>query len=83
MSTRRTLPRVAYDGRLMAEDAAAKGLEPRDLVNTLRGHVSQRTIYRFLSNDVQSGRTAKLLAEAIGHDVSRYVIRSRSEAIAS
>lgn len=77
------LPRVAYDGQLMTEDAASKGLDARALAAKVSGKLSMRTVYRFLSNEVQSSATAVLLADAIGYDVGRYVIRSRSEAAAS
>lgn len=78
----RLVPRVAYDGRLMAEDAAAKGLGPQELADKTLGKLSQRTVYRFLSNEVQTNRTARVLAGVLGRNVARYVIRSRSQAVA-
>lgn len=74
MATRR-LPRVAYDGQLMAEDAAGKGWGPQELAAQTIGQVSQRTVYRFLSNEVQTVTTAKALAAALGRPVSRYLLR--------
>lgn len=72
----RSLPQVAYDGRLMLEDAATKGLDPKSLARKSRG-ISLRTVYRFLSNQVQTTATAKELARVIGRPVGRYVIRSQ------
>jgi hypothetical protein len=66
----------------MTEDAAAKGLEPKDLARLARGRLSLRTVYRFLSNEVQTGRTAKELAKIVNRPVSRYVIRTASQAVA-
>jgi hypothetical protein len=78
----RSFPQVAYDGRLMAEDAAVKGLDAKDLAARSGGELSLRTVYRFLSNDVQTPRTARILARLIGRPVGRYVIRSGSRAVA-
>lgn len=72
----RSLPRVAYDGKLMAEDVAEKGWEPRDLARRAKG-ISLRTVYRFLSGEVQTAHTAKELARVIEQPISRYLIRSR------
>lgn len=77
------LPQVAYDGQLMAEDAASVGLGPRELADKTRGKLSQRTVYRFLANEVQTNRTAKILAGVLKRSVGRYVIRSRQHALAS
>lgn len=77
----RSLPQIAYDGRLMAEDAAVKGLEPKDLAVRSRGQLALKTVYRFLGNEVQTGRTAKILAHIIGRPVSRYVIRTARPAV--
>lgn len=79
MATR--TPRVAFDGRLMAEDAAAKKLDAKKLA--LKTRLGLRTVYRFLSGEVQTQTTANALAKAIGQDVARYVIRTRREAMAS
>lgn len=80
----RSLPTVTYDGRLLLEDAAAKGLEPKDLADKSKGKLSLRTVYRFLSNEVQTGRTARILASIVGRPVGRYLVRSsRRLAVAS
>jgi len=65
----------------MLEDAASKGMDPKALARKCEG-ISLRTIYRFLSNQVQTTHTANELARVIGRPVGRYVIRSR-EALAS
>lgn len=81
----RSLPKVVYDGTLMLEDAASKGLDPKKLAAATKGkdRLSLRTVYRFLSNEVQTPNTARILAAVIGRSVARYIVRSRQEAIAS
>lgn len=81
MSTRST-PKVSYDGRLMTEDAASMNLGPQQLADLTNGQVAKRTVYRFLSNQVQTRRTAGILASVLCQDVARYVIRSRTSAAA-
>lgn len=83
----RSLPKVVFDGRLMLEDAAAKNLDPKQLASRAKGkdRLSLRTVYRFLSGEVQTQNTARILARIIGRPVSRYIVRSpsQSEALAS
>lgn len=76
----RLLPRVAYNGQLMAEDAASKGWGPRELASLANGALSQRTVYRFLSNEVQTVATATVLAGLLDKPVERYIVRSSSSA---
>lgn len=79
-----SLPKVTYDGQRMAEDAAAQGLGARELADKTRGKVSERTVYRFLSGEVQTVETAKILARVLGRRVARYIVRAaRPEALAS
>lgn len=77
------VPQVAYDGQLMAEDAASDGLGAKELAGLTQGKLSQRTVYRFLANEVQTNRTATILADVLKRPVGRYVIRSRESAVAS
>lgn len=72
----RSQPRITYNGQLMAEDAASKGFDAKKLAKLSDGRLSLRTIYRFLSNEVQTVTTANELARIIGRPVSRYVVRS-------
>lgn len=69
-----SMPRLQFDGRKLYEDAVAKGLDIPALVQ--RSGKSQRTVYRFITGDIQSTDTAQALARAIGYSVSRYLIRS-------
>jgi len=80
MATRQ-MPRVRFDGQLMTEDAAAKGWGPRELARKTKPAIHQRTVYRFLANDVQTVPTATALAKALGQPVERYILRAR-EAVA-
>lgn len=77
----RSMPRVAFDGQLMAEDAAVKGWGPQELAAKTRGKLSQRTVYRFLSNEVQTTRTAKILASVLGYSIRRYLISASRSAV--
>jgi hypothetical protein len=63
MATRR-LPRVAFDGRVMTEDVAAKGWTPQELARRTNGEVHKRAVYRFLSNQVQTVTTATVSAKS-------------------
>lgn len=74
----RSLPRVTFNGQLLLEDAAAKGLDAKALAQKTTGknRLSLRTVYRFLSGEVQTSRTANILASVIGKPVSRYIVRT-------
>jgi len=63
----------------MTEDAAFKGLDARKLAQLSDGRISLRTVYRFLSNQVQTVTTATELARLIGRPVGRYVLRASEE----
>lgn len=64
----------------MTEDAAVKGWGPQELAAQLRGVVSQRTVYRFLSNEVQTVATARAIASVLGYSIRRYLISSKAVA---
>ena len=51
-----------------------KGLDLDDLAR--KSGKSSRTVYRFISGDVQTPETATKLAAALGNRVSRYLIRA-------
>lgn len=76
----RSIPRVRYNGQLLMEDAAAAGLDAKALADRANGALTLRTIYRFLSGEVQTVQTANVLAAVLGQPVGRYV--ARSEAVA-
>lgn len=73
-------PRERYDVGLMVDDMALRGWLPTDLAR--KAHVSDMTVSRFLRGESQTAKTAKKLADALGHSIRRYLISSR-EAIAS
>lgn len=52
-----------------------RGWLPKDLAR--KAEVADMTVYRFLSGDTQTARTAKKLADALGYSVKRYLISSR------
>lgn len=68
------LPRLAYNGKLAFEDMVAKSLEIEDVVR--KSKLSQRTVYRFFSGELQTSNTAKRIAKALGYSTRRYLIRS-------
>lgn len=66
--------KVRYATDLMVEDMAARGWLPTDLAREAK--VSDMTVGRFLRSDVQTARTAKKLATALGRSIRRYLISS-------
>ena len=73
-------PTVRFNRQLMAEDMAVKGWAKLDLARKAR--VADMTVIRFLRGDQQTARTAKKLAQALGHSVQRYLISSQRSAVA-
>lgn len=73
-------PAVKFNWRLMAEDAAAKGMQPTDVAR--KAGVSDMSVLRFFRDQQQTARMAKKLARAIGRGLDRYVIRSQETAVA-
>jgi hypothetical protein len=67
-------PVVRFNTQLMAEDAAERGLSKDAWAQ--RAMVSDMTVIRFLRGEYQTPMTAKKLATALRHPVSRYLIRS-------
>jgi transcriptional regulator with XRE-family HTH domain len=76
---RAATPQIRFDAHLMAEDMAVLGWTKLDLAR--RARVADMTVIRFLRGERQTPRTAKKLADALGHTVRRYLISSR-EAVA-
>lgn len=57
-----------------------RGWMPRDIARI--AGISHRQVNRFLGGEVQTAKTAKKLADAMGYSPRRYVIRSQeSQAI--
>lgn len=71
---------ITYDVDRLIEDLALRGWLPTDLARAAK--VSDMTVSRFLRGEVQTARTAKKLATALGYSVRRYLISAR-EAVAS
>jgi plasmid maintenance system antidote protein VapI len=76
------MQRVRFDGRLVAEDMAAKGWQANDLARKVRPQVATSTITRFINGDSQTAPIAKRIAKALGHSVRRYIVSAES-AVAS
>lgn len=66
---------LLFDVSLMGRDMAAKGWLPADLARA--AGVSAMTVSRFLRQERQNARTAKLLAIALGYSVRRYLLAAR------
>lgn len=73
-------PIVRYDTRLMVADMARRGWNKSGLAAKAR--VSNMTVGRFLSGEVQTAPMAARLAKALGHSVDRYLVPVES-AVAS
>lgn len=63
---------VGYDVALLKQDMARRGWLPTHLARA--AGVSDMTVSRFLNGDIQTAPTAKKLAEALGRNVSRYIL---------
>lgn len=70
-----------FDDALMQDDIARQGWLPVDLAR--RAGVSHMTVARFLQRRVQTPRTAKKLAAALGFSVTRYFIPSRRSTVSA
>ncbi len=64
-------PVLMFDRQRLAEDMAAKGWDIKDLARS--ADISNRTVYRFLNGEIQTIRTVKKLASALGYSVRRYL----------
>jgi predicted transcriptional regulator len=71
------LPRVTFNGQLVAEDMAAKAWEIKDLAR--EANISLRTAYRFISGELQTITTGRQIARALGKPISRYLIRAAAQ----
>jgi transcriptional regulator with XRE-family HTH domain len=65
----------------MQDDMARQGWLTVDLAR--RARVSHMTVARFLQRRVQTPRTAKKLAKALGFSVTRYFIPSRPSTVSA
>ncbi len=68
-----------FDCDRLAEDVTLRGWLPIDLARA--AGVADMTVYRFLRGERQTPRTAKKLAEALGHPLERYLIQRRTELV--
>lgn len=66
-------PVVTYDTALLAQDMAVKGWLDKDLAR--EADVADRTVARFLTGQIQTAKTLKKLARALGRSTSRYIVR--------
>ena len=77
METQR--PRIRYDVDRMLADMAEKGWLATHLAKAAA--VSDMTVSRFLSGQIQTAPTAKKLARGLGRSIRRYIVLP--EALAS
>jgi transcriptional regulator with XRE-family HTH domain len=63
---------LRFDGQKVAFDMAGKPWDVQELAHKAR--LSERTVYRFINNEVQTLATARALAKALGFSVKRYLI---------
>lgn len=71
MGSARVTPRFTYKGSLVAADAARKGWNQAMLAH--ESGLSAMTISRFLSDQMQTPKSAARIARALGYDVQRYL----------
>lgn len=67
--------RVRFNTDRMATDAAAKGWNNSRLAEA--SGVSAMTVGRFMSGEHQTPPTAKKLADALGFNLARYIVKSK------
>jgi plasmid maintenance system antidote protein VapI len=65
-------PKPRFDGSLLTADLARRGWTEVDLAYRAKMH--PRTVYRFVTGEVQTIRTADRLARAIGYSPRRYFV---------
>lgn len=70
---------IRFDGSKAAYDMTAKGWEIADLARHSR--LSTRTVYRFISGEVQTSKTARAIAKALGFSVRRYLQEAAQEVV--
>lgn len=73
-----TSRRPQFDVAKMRDDMALKGWLPIDLARA--AGVADMTVYRFLSMEAQTAKTAKKLADALGYSLRRYLISAKAVA---
>lgn len=66
---------IRYDVEQMAVDMAEAGLSGATLA--AKAGVTRQTVYRYLRGPSRTAKTTKKLAEALGYDVSRYIIKPK------
>lgn len=71
-------PKPRFNADRVAADMALKGWNNVDLARA--AGISDKTVTRFLSGEVQTAKTAQLMARALGYTVKRYF--SHVEAVA-
>jgi transcriptional regulator with XRE-family HTH domain len=64
----------SFNADLMRDDMKSLGMLPIDLARS--AGVSHMAVSRFLSGERQTPRMAKKFADALGHEIERYLIRS-------
>jgi transcriptional regulator with XRE-family HTH domain len=70
--------RAEFDVALMRDDMTAKGWLAIDLAR--QAGVSHVSVGRFFSGVRRTARMAKKLANALGHELDRYFLRSAQKA---
>lgn len=70
---------MSYDTAVLEEDAAERGWNQADLARVTGLH--KATVARFFSGDIQTAKTAKALADALGRPVRRYLVRKSAAAL--
>lgn len=73
MASTLTASRVRYNAQRLAEDIAERGLMPSHLARLAGVH--ERTVTRFLNGEVQTAKSLKKFADALGVSPRRYLIR--------
>lgn len=63
---------LKFDGERLRLDMTKRGWNSQELAR--QAGVTPKTVYRFLSGEVRTAKMAKVLAEALGYPIDRYII---------
>jgi transcriptional regulator with XRE-family HTH domain len=63
---------LRFDGQKVAFDMAGKPWDVQELAKKAR--LSDRTVYRFINNELQTLATARAIAKALGFSTKRYLL---------
>jgi transcriptional regulator with XRE-family HTH domain len=74
------VPKPRYNAALIAQDLAERGWHGEELAR--RAGLSGSTVHRFLTGQMQTGKAAAKIADALGYPLKRYVLPVKTRSVA-